>query len=302
MLRAPLFWKLLLPQVVLVGLLLGVAAAAAGPRITSMGGLALDLAIGVAATLALSAWVVHLALRPIRDLADTARRTAEGDRSARVPASALADPRIEELVDVFNEMLDALAVARRHQLEDSRRVLAAEERERERIAHELYAGTAQTLAGVLIRLRILQRTFEGGEPVPLLEEVVSEVRLALDEVRGVARRLRPPELDELGVRAALVAHARRLVDEFGVPVDLEGDVPEDRLDPGARLALFRIVQEGLTNAVQHARASRVRARFRPLPAVFRAEVADDGSGFDPASAVPTTEAQLGLVGMRERAE
>lgn len=301
LLRAPLSWKLLLPQLVLVGVLLGVGVAAA-PRVTSAGGFVLVLAAGVTVTLGLSAWVIHLALHPVHALADTARRAAEGDWSARVPPSSLADPRIEHLGAVFNDLMDSMEKVRRVQLEDSRRVLEAEERDRERIAHELYAGTAQTLAGVLVRLRILQRAVGGGELATIFDEVTSEVRLALEEVRTVARRLRPPELDELGVRAALEAHARRLHEALGVAIEFHGDVPEGDLDPGARLALFRIVQEGLTNAAHHAHAHRVDVRFRPTARRFVAEVVDDGSGFDPESAVPTTDTQLGLVGMRERAE
>jgi signal transduction histidine kinase len=158
------------------------------------------------------------------------------------------------------------------------------------------------LAGVLIRLRVLVAAVDGGDALPMLDEVTSQVRLALEEVRAVARRLRPPELDELGVRAALEAHARRLKEGSGISIHIEGAVPEQALDPGARLALFRIVQEGLTNAVLHAGASRVDVRFEARPDLFRAEVVDDGSGFEPEAAEPSTDSHLGLVGMRERAD
>lgn len=300
-LRAPLFWKIFLPQAALVGLLLAFVAAAV-PRVASPTQIVVAVGLGIVVAAALSAWIIHAALDPIHTLADAARRAADGEVSVRAPVPAHADPRIAGLTKVFNEMLDCVEGARHEQRDGSRRVLAAEERERERIAHELYAGTAQTLAGVLIRLRILQRTLDPGDPLPVFDEVQSEVRSALEEVRAVARRLRPPELDELGVRAALEAHARQLEESFGIPVTFHGDLPEDLLDPGARLALFRIVQEASTNAVQHAGASRVDVRFRSRRTWFRAEVADDGTGFDPAAAVPSTDARLGLVGMRERAE
>lgn len=184
----------------------------------------------------------------------------------------------------------------------ARRVLDAEERDREEIAHELYAGTAQTLAGVLIRLRVLGQAIHHGEPGPVLEEVTSEVRTALEEVRAVARRLRPPELDELGIRTALEAHARRLTEGAGPEVLFEGEVPDEDLDPGARLALFRIVQEAVTNAVLHAEASRVQVEFTARPDAFGASITDDGIGFEPHSALPTTDSRLGLAAMRERAE
>ena len=300
-LRAPLFWKLLLPHVVLLVLALAVVVAAL-PAADTVGALVGLVVGGPIVTVAFSAWVVHWVLRPVNALTETAHRVSEGDWSARAPTSALADHRLERLARVFNEMLDEFAHDRVNQRALSQWVLAAEEREREQVAHELYAGTAQTLAGILIRLRVLRSALNEGDPDPVLEEVVSEVRRALEEVRTVARRLRPPELDELGVRAALEAHARGLSEDARIPIDLDGDVPEQDLGPGARLALFRIVQEGLTNAVLHAQASEVQVRFYTLPDAFRAEVQDDGIGFDPAEAEPTTDSRLGVVGMHERAD
>lgn len=294
-LRAPLFWKLLLPQLALVAILLG-GFAATLPTLTSHRGvLVLVLVGGPVLTITLSAWILRVALRPIHDLTETGVRVAHGDWSARAPESPFADRRVERLGAVLNEMLDALGEARMAQRKMSRQVLEGEEREREHIAHELYAGTAQTLAGVLIRLRVLRMALHDGDPDPVLDEVVSEVRQALEEVRAVARRLRPPELDELGVRAALEAHARPLSAAWDTPVHFHGVIPEDRLDAGARLALFRIVQEAVTNAVVHAGATAVDVRFSDRGEWFRTEVSDDGAGFD-------ADEGLGLVGMRERAD
>ncbi|MBT8337001.1 MAG: sensor histidine kinase [Gemmatimonadetes bacterium] len=300
-LRAPLFWKLFLAQFVLL-LVAIVFIHAALPAADSEWALLGLVVGGPLVTVALSAWIVHVVLWPIHALTETARRVGEGDWSARAPSSALSDLRLEQLGHVFNDMLDTLADDRVNQRVLSQWVLAAEEREREQVAHELYAGTAQTLAGVLIRLRVLRRALTEGDPDPVLEEVVAEVRRALEEVRSVARRLRPPELDELGVRAALEAHARGLSEKSGVPITLDGDLPEQDLGPGARLALFRIVQEGLNNAVLHAQASRVEVRFSTLHDGFRADVEDDGIGFNPAAAEPTTDSRLGVVGMHERAD
>lgn len=301
-LRAPLFWKLLLPQLLLVVVLLVVAIAAARPGVGTEATLIAVLVVGPLVAALISAGGLRLALRPIRTLTETAQRVKRGDWSARAAHSPLADHDVEHLGLVLNEMLDAVEEARLTQRRASSLVLDAEEREREQIAHEIYAGTAQTLAGVLIRLRVLARALPAGDPGPVLDEVTSEVRTALEEVREVARRLRPPELDELGIRAALEAHGRRLIDGAGPVLTFQGDVPEEDLDPGARLALFRIVQEAMTNAVVHARATRVRVELATLPEVFRAEVVDDGTGFDPTSATPTTDSNLGLVGMRERAD
>ncbi len=287
-----------------MGLLFVTATWLARSTLGSQGTLFALLIGGPAVTALLSVWVFRVALRPIRALTETAERLREGDWDVRAEPSSLADHRVERLGLVLNEMLDAMDEARRLQREGSRRVLDAEERDREEIAHELYAGTAQTLAGVLIRLRVLGRAISHGDPAPVLDEVTSEVRTALEEVRTVARRLRPPELDELGILAALEAHARQLMEtEDAAPeIVFDGDVPDEDLDPGARLALFRIVQEAVTNAVIHAEASQVRVEFSVRPEAFRAAIVDDGIGFDPRSALPSTDSRLGLVGMRERAD
>jgi signal transduction histidine kinase len=233
-------------------------------------------------------------------LTSTAWDVRQGDWRARAPESLLADRRVERLGRVLNDMLDTVSASQRRQRELARRVLEAEERERERIAHELYAGTAQTLAGVLVRLRILARQAEGPSPCGPMDEITAEVRQALEEIRAVARRLRPPELDELGVRAALEAHARRLTEGRDLRVDFQGTIPESCLSEDARLALFRIAQEALTNAVRHAGARIVRARFVRAADALVAEVEDDGRGFD----LPDTLQQgagFGLMGMEERA-
>jgi signal transduction histidine kinase len=282
--------------------LLAVATGVARPTIETDRAFLTVLVVGPILSALIAAWALRLALRPIHTLTETARRVQLGDWSARAEPSPLADHPVEQLGLVLNEMLDAMDHARRTQRQVSSLVLDAEEREREQLAHEIYAGTAQTLAGVLIRLRVLARALVTGDPGPVLDEVTSEVRTALKEVQAVARRLRPPELDELGIRAALEAHGRRLTDGRGPSIAFEGDIQDEDLDPGARLALFRIVQEEMTNAVVHSGATRVRVEFTTRPDAFRADIVDDGVGFDPSSATPATDSHLGLVGMRERAD
>jgi signal transduction histidine kinase len=300
--RAPLFWKLLLPQLALVIVLLAVATAVTRTTVGTERGFLAVLVVGPILSALIAAWALRLALRPIHTLTETAQRVQRGDWSARAEPSPVADHQVEQLGLVLNEMLDTVEHARRAQRQVSSLVLDAEEREREQLAHEIYAGTAQTLAGVLIRLRVLARALVTGDPGPVLDEVTSEVRTALGEVQAVARRLRPPELDELGIRAALEAHGRRLTEGISPNITFVGSIPDEDLDPGARLALFRIVQEAVTNAVLHAGATRVHIEFTTLPEAFRAEIMDDGVGFDPSSAPPATDSRLGLVGMRERAD
>jgi two-component system sensor histidine kinase UhpB len=210
----------------------------------------------------------------------------------------VADPDLQRLGEVFNEMLDALSANRARQLELARRVLESEERERQRIAHELYSGTAQTLAGVLVRLRIAERHLTSGADGSM-HEIREEVVSALEEIRGVARRLRPPELDELGVRVALEAHARSLNERKHIDIRFDGTVPP--LSRESSLALFRIGQEAISNVILHSGAESLKIRFSSEGDVVVAEFEDDGHGFDLGAALAHTGESLGLFGMHERA-
>ena len=122
---------------------------------------------------------------------------------------------------------------------------------------------------------------------------------ALEEIRGVARRLRPPELDELGVRVALEAHARSMVEGKRMEVVFDGDVPP--LSRESSLALFRIAQEAISNAALHSGADRVCVTFTTHADCVVTEIVDDGSGFEPDTALVHSGQSLGLFGMHERA-
>jgi len=303
LLRLSLFWKILLANAVLVVLAaaVGVCLAAGAGREASgpltLGAVAGSIVVLVGSVVA-DAWLVRLALSPLMSLQETAARIGRGDTEARAPDSPVADAHLRRVTDTFNDMLDSLSANRTRQQELARRVLESEERERQRIAHELYSGTAQTLAGVLIRLRIAERHLSSGADGSI-SEIREEVVSALEEIRGVARRLRPPELDELGVKVALEAHARSLGEGRRIEFRFHGDVPP--LSRESSLALFRIVQEALSNAVLHSGADSVDVRFSVEGDVVVAEIVDDGHGFDLGSALAQTGQSLGLFGMHERA-
>lgn len=306
LLRMPLFQKLFLANALIL-LILGTGAVLLASRMVTVGGLAPETAIEILGlgVLALSAVanavVIRLALSPLAGLEEAARRVQQGDQGARAPASPLADEHLARVIDLFNGVLDWAEADRARRTRRSLRVLQAEERERERLGRELYAGIAQTLAGVLVRMRLVKRIQDVDQGVALLEEVREEIAGALEEVRRMARRLHPPELGELGVAAALEAHARHLGEEHGVRVTFEGRVPESRIGPDAALALFRILQEALANAVLHSGAPEVRVSFTASPGGLVAVVRDDGIGFDPDRVLAAGRGGLGLSGMRERA-
>ena len=303
LLRLSVFWKIFLANVVLVILGAGVGAYlvlgardAAGGTVAVMavagGSVVILLGVGINAIL------VRLALAPLETLAFTARRVGAGEMEARAEKSPLADSGLARVTEIFNEMLDSLSANRARQQELARRVLESEERERQRIAHELYSGTAQTLAGVLVRLRIAERHLSSGANGSI-NEIREEVVSALEEIRGGARRLRPPELDELGVRAALEAHARSMIQGRRMDFRFYGTVPP--LSREASLALFRILQEAITNAVVHSGADSIQVSVSSGDDRVVADVVDDGCGFDLPTALAQSGQNLGLFGMHERA-
>jgi two-component system sensor histidine kinase UhpB len=303
LLGMPLFWKITLANLVmvvvaaLVGVGLSRGFARPGEGVLTTAGLFLGILV-LAVSVVVDAVLVRLALSPLGALEATARRVGHGESGARAPASSVADPDLQRLAAVFNDMLDTLSANRTRQIELARRVLESEERERQRIAHELYSGTAQTLAGVLVRLRIAERHLTSGADGSM-HEIREEVVSALEEIRGVARRLRPPELDELGVRVALEAHARSLNERNRIGIHFEGTVPP--LSRESSLALFRIGQEAISNVVLHSGAENLRIRFSSEGDVVVAEFEDDGHGFDLGAALARTGESLGLFGMHERA-
>jgi two-component system sensor histidine kinase UhpB len=303
LLRVTVFWKIFLANVALVFVGAGMGAVLAmrmhEASTSTLAVTAVTLAsVVIFLGVLVNAILVKTALSPFQALEETARRVGRGETDARAEESPLADSALARVTGVFNEMLDALSANRTRQQELARRVLESEERERQMIAHELYSGTAQTLAGVLVRLRIAERHLTGGGNGSIVE-IREEVVNALEEIRAVARRLRPPELDELGVRVALEAHARSMTEGRRMEIRFQGEVPA--LSRESSLALFRIVQEALTNAVLHSGADAVEVTFTTEDASVVVEVVDDGCGFDLGTALTQTGQSLGLFGMHERA-
>jgi two-component system sensor histidine kinase UhpB len=176
--------------------------------------------------------------------------------------------------------------------DSARRVLAAQEAERQRIARELHDQVGQMLTAVLLQLDRAHRTTPAAE----IEEAREAVRETLDDVRALARLLRPEALDDLGLPAALVALTSELSRRAGVPIDCRLQ-PGIDLTPEQELVVYRVAQEALTNGIRHGAARRAWLALRDGSGPVTLEVGDDGAGFDPA----TTERGTGLLGMSERA-
>jgi PAS domain S-box-containing protein len=179
--------------------------------------------------------------------------------------------------------------------------LHAAEAERKRIARELHDDTAQRISALLLRLRVVEREAANRGVQLGLEGFRDELAACAEGVRRIARGLRPPELEDAGIVAALRAHARGLRDGTGVAVDVVADPIDELLDQHGRLALYRIVQEALANVVRHSGASSARVSVTRDDEVVVVQVSDDGRGFAPGAVSQTLGGGLGLIGMQERA-
>jgi two-component system sensor histidine kinase UhpB len=306
LLRVPLFYKILIANaaLVLLGAVLGSTLTAAYVR-AKPGGSILDLAsafalAGVGATVLVNAVILRLALQPLEMLERSAARVQAGDLDARAPVSPMADRELEQLTRTFNGSLDAAAAYRARLREVAARALYAAEEERKRIARELHDETAQLLAALLIRIRVL-RNADPEALERLLDDMRREIGAALEGVRRFARGLRPPALDELGLVPAIESHVRSVSETGDVRVRLEAEAVDGALTPEAELAVYRIVQEALSNVVRHAAATLATVRLRREGEQLVVTVEDDGRGFDAARVRRADSGGLGLFGMSERA-
>ena len=177
-----------------------------------------------------------------------------------------------------------------------RRVVAAQELERTRLARELHDETGQALTSILLGLKPLEQLVTNEDGVAAVTAVRELVVSTLQDVRRLAVELRPSALDDFGLVAAVERLAATFREQSGIEVDLETGLGDGRLPAEVETALYRIVQEALTNVVKHAGARRVSILLTRQATRVVAIVEDDGHGFDEGP----REDGLGLVGMRER--
>lgn len=288
----PLFWRICLINgavFTVAMVVLAVSPATVSYRIQpSEAGV---LAAGLLVILVLNAVLLHTRLAPLDRLC---RLMADVDLlrpGQRVPEAGSGG--VAHLVRSFNEMLTRLEAER---ASSAAQALAATEAERQRIARELHDEIGQSLTVVLLGLkRVADRA-----PADLSDDlrlIQDAARSSLEDMRLIARRLRPGVLQDLGLHAALAALASEFSTHAGIPVrrSLETGLPQ--LTQDAELVIYRVVQEGLTNAARHSGARHIDL------SLSRAEqgdgvalrIADDGRGLRDAAEGG------GIRGMRERA-
>jgi signal transduction histidine kinase len=217
----------------------------------------------------------------------------------------------EEFSDDDELVLSAFAISAGHgvagamAVEDERLRLSIEasEQERRRWARELHDETLQELGGLKLALGAAARLDDLEEVRAAIAAAAEQVGSGITQLRHLITELRPASLDELGTGPALEALVERTAVVNGLEVSLELDLDYEsgressRHAPAVETTIYRLVQEALTNAVKHAKATRVKVVVVEQPESIDITVSDDGVGFDPEQGVEG----FGLIGMRERA-
>ncbi len=186
----------------------------------------------------------------------------------------------------------------------SRRLIEAQEAERQHIARELHDEIGQVLTAVKINLQSIQRLSSASTQMPQLEESIGIVDEALGCVRQLSIELRPALLDDLGLSAALRWYVNRYAQRTGIMAEvINGFEENDRLPREFETACFRIAQEALTNVARHAQAVSVSVQLEQSRERMLLTITDDGVGFDVDKLFnrASAAAVLGLRGMEERA-
>ena len=272
------------------------------------------LALCVLVILALAMVMSELTARPLRTLSRQAQELHRG--TLKEPIVPLGGGEIRTLSERFAEMSGQIKTQvagleeNQHERERQaaqmrdllRRTNRMQEDERRRIAGEIHDAVSPLITGALYQARALQMT-NGSTPEEEMESSLRSVsqllEQATDELHGVIFELRPPDLDDLGLVAAIEAYVHT-VQRTGLSCRLEVSGEPPNLTPEVRLSLYRIVQEALHNVVRHAGADEAVVRLETTEEVVRLTVRDNGAGFDPVQAVQPTS--LGLLSMQERAE
>jgi two-component system sensor histidine kinase UhpB len=236
------------------------------------------LVTGFIVSLAINLVLLRRIVAPLRRLTETMRSVRPLEPGRRVAISG-ADEEVASLAAAFNEMLERLETERR---ESGRIASAAQEEERKRIARELHDEVGQVLTGVMLQLEDA--------------DAREAVRQSLEDVRRIARELRPETLDDLGLLSALRALSNTAAHN-GLRVERQLDIGDLRLRPEVELAVYRVAQESLTNVMRHAQASEVLVALQQVDGALRLVVRDNGRGLPAGDGQPGT----GIAGMSERA-
>ncbi len=250
------------------------------------------LAAGTAAVIVVNLLLLRRVFGPLERLERMMSRIDPYEPGRRI-REGRGDREIASVSRAFNSMLDRLE---RERTDGRRRTLRAQEAERGRVARELHDEVGQLLTGVVLQLEGLA----AAVPASRRNDVVGiqdNVREGVQTVREIARGLRPPALEEFGLRASLVALGGGFGERAGLKVRHRIDPALPPLDAETELALYRVAQEAMTNVARHASANEMELLLRAENHAVVLTVADDGCGIS----TDELNSSHGVAGMRERA-
>jgi signal transduction histidine kinase len=239
------------------------------------------------------------ALRPTHVIRAGLKQLAANDLSARLPSFDLAE--LSAISDVFNALAQKLeaTLAERNAL--TRKLIAVQDEERRHLARELHDEFGQSLTAIAAQAAAAAHTAEREYP-PLFEECRGISRTTagmMETLRGALVRLRPPDIEELGLTLSLqsLVASWNGFEKGRTRFDIAIIGKIDDLPPSVCASLYRIAQEAITNAAKHAHARHVQLRLEAGPADIVLSVEDDGEAIGGSRA---TKAGMGLLGMQER--
>jgi len=267
--------------------------------------LVIFIALGWLVSVALNFVMLKITFRPLMHLGRVMNRVQEGERSLRAPITGL-DPEADQLARTFNMMLEGLDEASRQR---ASQIIKAQEQERKRIARELHDETSQVLTSLLISLAVLEEAITTPDGRARIADTRTLAHQTLRAIRNLSIDLRPSALDDLGLLPALRWYIKEYQQKCSIEVEFHSTGFKGRLPAEIETALYRIVQESLTNTAKHANAHKVYIYLKEDADTVDATIIDDGSGFDLQALHKTApqergiglERGLGLVGMEERA-
>ncbi len=288
----PLYWRVCVINALMflvATVILVVSPATVSPEVTSSE--LVLLAVGLIVVVMVNSLLLRSSLAPLDRLIKGMNQVDLERPNQRL--APMGDVAVRRLVDSFNAMLTRLELERAR---SNAAALAGQEAERRRIAQELHDEIGQGLTVVLLGLKqVVDRA-----PADIAEElrlVQDTARSSLDEVRSVARRLRPGELEDLGLISALAALATDFSTHTGAHVHRRFTPALPSLTAEAELVIYRVAQEALTNAARHAGADTVEMSLSRQGDTVVLRVVDNGCGVSG----DVLDEGAGIRGMRERA-
>ncbi|WP_077625282.1 sensor histidine kinase [Sediminibacillus massiliensis] len=205
------------------------------------------------------------------------------------------------LNDDFKHVSEVLQDAQQKQ-EFGLQIIEAQEEERRRLSREMHDGPAQMLANILLRSELVDRTFRERsveEAVQEMKSVKKMVHSSLSEVRRIIYDLRPMALDDLGLVPTMKKYLATVEDYNKIKIEFKSIGEEQRLDSKYEVALFRLVQESVQNAVKHAEASLIQVKMDIKDCTVVIVIKDNGKGFNMNQ---RRDKSFGIIGMKERVE